>query len=85
MGALLPPLDAEAQIKLALMRAIDADLKRRYRTLIEAADAIGGNLAWDQLSRIRNGRYEHFSLRWLLQLAANAQVHIRFHIDPVNR
>lgn len=82
--AAVPPLDAEAQIKLALMRAIDADLSRRYRTLSEAAEAIGVDVTWMRLSRIRGGRYEYFSIKWLLRLCAAANVHIRFEIDPVN-
>jgi hypothetical protein len=83
------PLDAEAQIKLALMRAIDADLRRRYRTLAEAAEAIGTDapmsLAWPCLSRLRHGHHRYFSIPWLLRLASAAHVHIRFKIDPVNR
>lgn len=83
MAASLEPLSAEAQFKLALMRAIDTDLKRRFRTLEEAAAA--ADVTWMRLSRMRSGRHEYFSVNWLFRLAATAGVHIRISVDPVNR
>ena len=77
-----PALDAEAQFKLLLMRAIDSDLKRRFRSLAEAAEF--ADVTWPRLSRLRNGRHELFSVNWLFQLAKTAKVHIRISVDPVN-
>lgn len=74
---------AEAQFKLALMRAIDTDLKRRFRTLADAADF--ADVTWMRLSRMRSGRHEYFSVNWLFRLAAAAEVHIRISVDAVNR
>lgn len=71
------------QFKLLLMRAIDTDLKRRYRTLAEAAEA--ADVTWTRLSRMRNGQHQCFSIKWLFHLAAAAKVHIRISVDPVNR
>jgi predicted XRE-type DNA-binding protein len=78
-----PPKSAEVQLKLALMRAIDTDLKRRFRTLADAAEF--ANVDHMRLSRIRSGRYEYFSIQWLFRLAQTAKVHIRISVDPVNR
>lgn len=77
------PLPTEAQFKLALMRAIDSDLKRRFRTLAEAAEF--ADVTWMRLSRMRSGRHEYFSVNWLFRLADTAHVHIRISVDPVNR
>lgn len=77
------PLGTEAQFKLALMRAIDTDLKRRFHTLAEAAEF--ADVTWTRLSRIRSGRHEYFSVNWLFRLADTAKVHIRISVDPVNR
>lgn len=77
------PQSAEVQLKLALMRAIDTDLKRRFRTLAQAAEF--ANVDHMRLSRIRSGRYEYFSINWLFRLAQAAHVHIRISVDPVNR
>lgn len=76
-------LSAEAQFKLALMDAIDRDLKKRFRTLDEAADF--ADVTSMRLSRLRSGRHEFFSVNWLFRLAAAAQIHIRISVDPVNR
>jgi predicted XRE-type DNA-binding protein len=83
MAALAEPLDAETQLKLALMRAIDSDLKRRFSSLAQAAEF--ANVDHNRLSRIRRGRYEYFSVNWLFRLADTAGVHIRIEVDPVNR
>ncbi len=83
MLAPLEPLGAEAQLKIALMRAIDSDLKRRFRTLADAAEF--ADIDYMRLSRIRSGRYEYFSINWLFRLAQTAGVHIRISVDPVNR
>jgi hypothetical protein len=77
------PLGTQAQFKLALMRAIDTDLKRRFPTLVEAAEF--ADVTWMRLSRLRSGRHEYFSVNWLFHLAEAAQVHIRISVDPVNR
>jgi predicted XRE-type DNA-binding protein len=77
--------DAEAtdvQFKLALMRAVDTSLRGRYRTLSQAAEHTGVN--FNILSRLRNGRHEYFSVKWLFRFAATANVHIRISVDPVN-
>jgi Helix-turn-helix domain len=76
------PLDAQAQFKLALMRAIDTDLKRRFRTLSDAAEFAAIDMY--RLSRIRHGRHECFSINWLFDLARAAQVHIKISVNPVN-
>jgi hypothetical protein len=76
------PLSVEAQFKLALMRAIDSDLRKRFRTLAEAAEY--ADVTWMRLSRMRSGRHEYFSVNWLFRLAATANVHIRISVDPVN-
>jgi predicted XRE-type DNA-binding protein len=76
------PLDAQAQFKLALMRAIDTDLKKRFRTLADAAEHAGIDMY--RLSRIRHGRHECFSINWLFDLAAVADVHIKISVNPVN-
>jgi len=76
------PLDAEAQFKLLLMRAIDHDLKRRFASLAQAAEF--ADVTWTRLSRLRNGRHELFSVNWLFKLASAAKVHIRISVDPVN-
>lgn len=78
-----PPKSAEVQLKLALMRAIDTDLKKRFRTLAQAAEF--ANVDHMRLSRIRSGRYEYFSISWLFHLAQAAKIHIRISVDPVNR
>lgn len=75
-------LSKEAQFKLALMRAIDADLKRRFHTMAEAADF--ADVTWTRLSRMRSGRHEYFSIPWLFRLAEAAKVHIRISVDPMN-
>jgi len=77
------PLTAEARFKLELMRVINDDLERRFRTLAEAADY--ADVTWMRLSRMRSGRHEYFSVNWLFRLAASAGVHIRISVDPVNR
>jgi predicted XRE-type DNA-binding protein len=77
------PLSPETQLKLALMRAIDRDLKRRFTSLAQAAEF--ANVDHNRLSRIRRGRYEYFSVTWLFRLADSAKVHIRISVDPVNR
>lgn len=77
------PLTSEAQFKLALMRAIDADLKQRFTTLAAAAEF--ADVTWMRLSRMRSGRHEFFSVNWLFRLADAAKVHIRISVDPVNR
>jgi hypothetical protein len=77
-----PTLNAEAQFKLLLMRAIDSDLERRFRTLAEAAEF--ADVTWQRLSRLRSGRHEYFSVNWLFKLASAAQVRIRISVDPVN-
>lgn len=76
------PKSAEVQLKLALMRAIDTDLKKRFRTLADAAEF--ADVDHMRLSRIRSGRYEYFSITWLFRLAETAKVHIRINVDPVN-
>jgi len=76
-------LNNEARFKLALMRAIDDDIKKRFRTLAEAADY--ADVPWLRLSRIRSGRHEYFSVGWLFALAEKSKVHIRISVDPVNR
>jgi hypothetical protein len=80
MAAALAP---EAQLKIALMRAIDTDLRRRFKTLAQAAEFAGTDMM--RLSRIRSGRYEFFSVTWLFRLAEAAKVHIRISVDRVNR
>lgn len=82
-AAIEPALGTEAQFKLALMRAIDSDLKKRFRTLQDAADY--ADVTWMRLSRIRSMRHEYFSVNWLFRLADAAKVHIRISVDPVNR
>lgn len=77
------PPSAEAQLKIALMRAIDTDLRRRFRTLADAAEFT--DVTWQRLSHVRCGRHELFSVAWLFDLADAAQVHIRISVDPVNR
>lgn len=77
------PLGSEAQLKLALMRAIDADLKQRFPTLADAAEY--ADVTWMRLSRLRSMRHEYFSITWLFRLADAAQVGLRIHVDPVNR
>ena len=79
----LDPLPAEAKFKLALMRAIDTDLKRRFRTLAEAAEF--ADVTWMRLSRMRSGKHQYFSVNWLFRLASTAKVRIRISVDPVNR
>lgn len=76
------PLSTEAQFKLALMRAIDSNLKDRFDTLADAAEF--ADVTWMRLSRLRSGRHEYFSVNWLFRLAASARVHIRISVDPVN-
>jgi hypothetical protein len=74
-------LGPEAQMKIALMRAIDRDLRRRFRTLADAAEFAGADVM--RLSRLRSGRHEYFSIVWLFRLAAAAKIHIRISVDPV--
>jgi len=78
-----PRVKAEAQFKMALMRAIDKDLSERFNTLEEAATYADVTLA--RLSRLRSGRYEYFSVNWLFWLAQKAGVRIRISVDPVIR
>ena len=77
------PLGAEAQFKLALMRVIDDDLRRRFRTVTEAAEF--ANVPWFRLSRIRSGRHELFSVNWLFTLATKAKIPIRINVESMNR
>ncbi len=74
------PLNSEAQFKLALMRAIDDDLRGRFRTLSEAAEF--ADVTWMRLSRLRSMRYEYFSVNWLFRLADSAHIPIRISVDP---
>lgn len=78
-----PKLSCEAQFKLAIMRTIDEDLSLRFDTLVQAAEYAGVEPM--RLSRIRSGRYEYFSVKWLFRLAEVAKVRIRISVDPVNR
>lgn len=77
------PPDTEAQLKLALMRVIDADLKDRFKSLEEAA--YYADVTPTRLSRMRCGRHDLFSINWLFRLADTACVPIRISIDSVNR
>lgn len=76
-------LTTEAKLKLALMRAIDSDLKRRFRTMAEAAEFVGEDQM--RLYRMGSGHHEFFSFKWLFRVAAAGNVHIRISVDPVNR
>lgn len=73
----------EVQLKLLLMRAIDEDLKSRYRTITAAADDLGEDEM--RLCRLGNGHHALFSFKWLFRLADSAKVHIRISVDRVNR
>ena len=75
-------LTDEARFKLALMQAIDSDLRKRFRTLVGAADH--ANVTWARLSRLRSGQHEQFSVNWLFKLARDAGVRIRISIEPGN-
>lgn len=72
-------LSVESQLKLELMRAINADLDRRFRTLSDAADYAGVDCL--RLSRVRKLRHEYFSLNWLLRLAQSAKVRMRITVN----
>lgn len=64
------------------MGAIDRNLKKRFRTLAEAAEFAGVDFM--RLSRLRRGRYEYFSVNWLFRLADAAKIDIRITVDPLN-
>lgn len=76
-------LSTEAQLKLALMRAIDQDFKKRFRTMVEAANFVGEDEM--RLYRMASGHHEMFSFKWLFRVADAAKVHIRISVDRVNR
>lgn len=82
MPAKRPALDSERQFKLALMSAIDRNLRARFRTIAEAAEAAG--VEYMRLSRLRRGRHEYFSVNWLFRVAETAQIDIRISVEPLN-
>ena len=73
-------MDAESQLKLALMQIINQDLQQRFDTMIAAADHVG--ISWSRLSKLRTGKYEQFSVSWLFLLAKEANVRIRISVEP---
>lgn len=74
-----PDLDDEARFKLAIMNLIDQDLRKRFRTVEEAAEF--ADVDRFRLHRIRGGRHDQFSIAWLFKLARAAKVRIRISIE----
>lgn len=71
-------LTDEQKFKLEIMRVIDKDLRKRFRTLEEAADH--ANVGFTRLSRLRSERHDQFSIGWLFRLAKQAGVRIRINV-----
>lgn len=71
-------LTDEDLFKIEIMKVIDRDLRRRYRTLEETALNTGADFF--RLSRLRSGRHDQFSIGWLFRLAKQAGVRIRISV-----
>ena len=71
--------DLLTQIKLALMRGIDASLRRQYRIQEDAARALGVDR--NRLSNLRNGHTDRFSLPWLIITAERIGAKVTITIE----
>lgn len=71
-------LTDEQLFKLEIMRLIDRSLRKRFRTLEEAA--AHANVAFTRLSRLRSARHDQFSVGWLFRVARQAGVRIRINV-----
>lgn len=69
---------ATEQVKLMLMRGIDAKVAANYATLSEASNELGIQL--ERLSRIRHGHCERFSIEWLVGTAYRLDVGITLKV-----
>jgi hypothetical protein len=73
-----PDLSADAQLKLVIMRLIDARVREGFNTLQEAAGAAGINRVL--LSRIRAGDHRRCSIAALLAVAERLGVRLRIEV-----
>lgn len=74
-----PELPDEAKFKLALMNIIDQDLRKRFRTVEEAAAF--ADVDDKRLVRLRSRQHEQFSVAWLFKLAKNAKIRILINLE----
>lgn len=81
LARVMNDLSADEQLKVELMRAINADLTERFPSVQAAADA--ADTDWVQLYRVQRGLYAEVSIKWLLRLADRLNVNIRIRIERV--
>lgn len=68
------PSPEERQVKAALMRAINAEIRRRAITQVAAAELV--DLAQPDISRISRGQGRTFSVERLLELLKKLEVDV---------
>jgi predicted XRE-type DNA-binding protein len=75
-------LSVQARFKLQIMQIIHDDLEQRFVTVAEAAEH--ADIDVFQLSKLRAGQHEKFSINWLFNLADKAGVKIRITVRPAD-
>lgn len=78
MAAVVNALTVQARFKLQIMQIIHEDLESRFPTVAEAAEH--ADIDVFQLSKLRGGQHERFSINWLFNLAEKAGVKIRITV-----
>jgi hypothetical protein len=81
-GAMSRALTVQARFKLQIMQIIHDDLEQRFPTVGEAAEH--ANIDIFQLSKLRAGHHEKFSINWLFNLADKAGVKIRITVQAAD-
>jgi predicted XRE-type DNA-binding protein len=72
----------EVKLKRALMACIDEGIRKRYRTLQEAAHV--SKINRELLSRVRHGEHRRCSIASLLSIAERLRIHIKIEVQLVN-
>ena len=75
------PEPPEVRLKLALMASIDEGIRKRYRTLEEAARV--SKISRELLSRVRRGEHRRCSIASLMSIAERLQIHIKINVRLV--
>lgn len=70
---------AEAQLKVELIRCINAAVATRYQTLQRAADV--ADVDYQRLWLVKQEQHQYLSVRWLFALAGRLGVRIRIQVD----
>lgn len=73
------PDPPEVQLKLLLMRVIDQEIRRRYRTLNEAAHV--STISRELLSRVRHGDHRRCSIAAVLRIAVQLNITIKISVE----